>query len=69
MTKYPVTKHPVTKHPVTNCPEAQGIWYGLRMRGEQAFKDFKSTGWQSQRIHVGDPEHANAWLITVWTYS
>lgn len=54
---------------LTNWPEAQGNWYGLRMWEELAFRDFKSTGWQWQRSHVWDPDHANRlWLVMALAY-
>ena len=54
---------------LTNYPAAQGDWYALRMWEEVAFKDFKSSGWQWQRSHVWDPEHANRlWLVMALAY-
>lgn len=55
---------------LTNYPAAQSRWYGLRMWEELAFKDFKSTGWQWQRSHVWNPEHANRlWLVMALAYA
>lgn len=55
---------------LTNYPAARGSWYGLRMWEELAFKDFKSTGWQWQRSHVWQPEHANRlWLVMALAYA
>lgn len=54
---------------LTNYPAAQWDWYALRMWEEVAFKDFKSSGWQWQRSHVWDPEHANRlWLVMALAY-
>ena len=55
---------------LTNWPQAQGQWYGLRMWEETAFRDQKSNGWQWQRSHVWDPEHANRlWLVMALAYA
>jgi hypothetical protein len=55
---------------LTNWPKAQGNWYGLRMWEETAFRDQKSNGWQWQRSHVWDPEHANRlWLVMALAYA
>jgi hypothetical protein len=54
---------------LTNYPPAQGTWYGLRMWKELAFRDFKSSGWQWQKSHVWQPEHANRlWLVLALAY-
>lgn len=54
---------------LTNDPGAQLQGYGLRMWEEAAFKDFKSNGWQWQRSHVWDPQHANRlWLVMAIAY-
>ena len=55
---------------LTNYPGAQGKWsFRGRMWEELAFKDFKTNGWQWQRSHVWDPEHANRlWLIMALAY-
>jgi hypothetical protein len=55
---------------LTNWPQAQGRWYGLRMGEETAFRDQKANGWQWQRRHVWDPEHANRlWLVMALAYA
>ena len=49
---------------LTNHSSAQAQWYGRRWWEELAFKDCKSNGWNWQRWHVWDPEHANRlWLV------
>ena len=56
---------------LTNHSSAGAKWYGKRWWEELAFKDCKSNGWNWQRSHVWDPEHANrlclamayAWII------
>lgn len=54
---------------LTNYPRAQGNWYSRRMWEEMAFKDFKSSGWQWQRSHVWNPNHANRlWLVMALAY-
>ena len=54
---------------ITNDPNARGPTYGLRMWEEEAFKDMKSNGWQWQRSHVWDPQHANRlWLVMALAY-
>lgn len=54
---------------LTNDPGAQAPGYGRRMWEEEAFKDFKSNGWQWQRSRVWHPQHANRlWLIMVIAY-
>lgn len=54
---------------LTNYPGAQSNWYSIRMWEEAAFKDFKSAGWQWQRSHVWDPDHANRlWLVMALAY-
>ncbi len=54
---------------VTNYPAAQGSWYGQRMWQEEAFKDFKSNGWEWQRSHVWQAAHANVlWLVMALAY-
>ncbi len=54
---------------LTNYSEAQSSWYGIRMWEEAAFKDFKSSGWQWQRSHVWNPDHANKlWLVMALAY-
>jgi hypothetical protein len=55
---------------LTNWPQAQGNWCGLRMWEEAAFRDQTSNGWQWQRSHVWDPEHANRlWLVMALAYA
>lgn len=54
---------------LTNYPKAQAEWYGMRMWEELAFRDFKSYGWQWQRSHVWNPDHANIlWLVMALAY-
>jgi hypothetical protein len=54
---------------LTNDPQAQAQGYALRMWEEEAFKDFKSNGWQWQRSHVWNPQHADRlWLVMALAY-
>ena len=49
---------------LTNHDQGQAQWYRQRWWEELAFKDCKSNGWNWQRSHVWDPEHANRlWLV------
>lgn len=49
---------------LTNHTPAQAQWYRQRWWEELAFKDCKSNGWNWQRSHVWNPEHANRlWLV------
>ena len=55
---------------LTNHSSAGAKWYGKRWWEELAFKDCKSNGWNWQRSHVWDPEHANRlWLAMALAYA
>jgi len=54
---------------VTNDPNSRSRGYALRMWEEAAFRDFKSNGWQWQRSHLYNPQHASRlWLVMALAY-
>lgn len=63
---------PRSKEPwllLTNSLQIKSGTYALRMWEEAAFKDFKSNGWQWERSHVYQVEHANRlWLAMAVAY-
>lgn len=50
---------------LTNHPQARSALYGWRMWEELAFRDLKSGGWNWQKSHVWDPDHANRLLLVL----
>ena len=55
---------------VTNCPELDGLQYGIRMWIELMFRDMKSTGWEWERSRAWRPERADRlWLAMSLSYA
>lgn len=59
---------------ITNAPDANAAWYATRMWQEEGFRDLKSGGWQWQRSHVRQPDHAERLILALalayaWTLS
>ena len=55
---------------VTNDPQLTGWEYAQRMWIEEAFRDFKSQGWQVEQADLNDPERmARLWILLVVTYA
>jgi hypothetical protein len=55
---------------LTNSPEATTAEYAARAWEEHAFRDLKSNGFNWQKSHVRQPEHANRlWLVLALAYA
>jgi hypothetical protein len=55
---------------LTNWPEATTAEYAARMWEENAFRELKSKGFNWQKSHVRQPEHANRlWLVLGLAYA
>jgi Transposase DDE domain len=50
---------------ITNRAELDGQLYRVRVWQEEAFRDLKSGGWQWQRSHVWQPEHAQRLVLAL----
>ncbi|MFN8419573.1 MAG: transposase [Anaerolineae bacterium] len=55
---------------VTNDPSLTGWEYAQRMWIEQAFRDLKSHGWQTELANLHDPERlSRLWILLVVAYA